>query len=139
MERAGILCPEPMRSALMRPALLRAFARLAIAVLCAHAAQPLAAGLRAAHALPGTLAICTAAGLRLVAPGSESAPAPGGTASGEHCVFCYAGGAALPQPDPRAAEWPLHAASPLAPVPSGAPGESLLRPAARSPPFGLPG
>jgi len=128
-----------MRPVLIRPRLLRAFARLAIAVFCAHAAQPLAAALHTANAPPPALAICTATGLKVVLPHGESAPAPDGPATGGHCAFCCVGGAALPPPVPHAPVPPAPASHPIAPAPPDGPGSDLLRPAARGPPAGMAG
>ncbi|MCZ7566494.1 MAG: hypothetical protein M5U08_24070 [Burkholderiales bacterium] len=128
-----------IRRRLFRPRLLRAFARLAIAVFCAQAAQPLAAAVVAAHAPPVSLAVCTATGLKRVAPGGEPVPAQQETSTAGHCLLCFAGGEAMPQSDAQA-----RAVAPVAQyrrprAVAPAPGIDVPRPSARDPPHGLAG
>jgi hypothetical protein len=119
-----------------RPRLLRACARLALAVFCVHAGLPLAAGARAGHTPPAGLAVCTAAGLKLVAAPRDSAPAPRQAAADQHCVFCLVpADAALPA---ATGTPPLAAASAqLSPwATTSTPGRDVPRPEARGPPDG---
>jgi len=131
--------PRLSRPRLFRPPLLRAVARLAIAVFCVQAAQPLAAAVRAAHAPPATLAICTAAGPKVLDGDGESAPGQRDAAADQTCVFCCAGIDATP---PRARRTPSagHAASPRPALALARPvGEHPRCPDARGPPAAGPG
>jgi hypothetical protein len=121
-----------MRPVMIHPRPLRAFARLALAVLCVHAAQPLAAGLNAAHAPPAALDLCTAAGFGPVTSREES-PAPR-KATQQHCVLCLVGGD-VASPPATGAPVPATVRIPLLQRASATgPGADVPRPEARGPP-----
>ena len=124
-----------MPAALIRPRLLRAFARLAIAVFCVHAAQPVVASLPAVSSSPATLVLCTAAGPRIVAPDGSSAPFERPeTKAGGHCVFCFAWSAAPPPAAGMEAPFGLAEAPVRAGTPQSVSSDGLRCPDARGPP-----